>query len=201
MSIECHHLSKAYRHKVLFKDVQARFERGVCHCITGENGTGKTTLLKIVAGLEKADSGSVDVQGSCTYSGSNPYMIRGTVWDNLVYPLTLKRQKTPVDYERIRAISLKLGLSSLEKQPAHALSSGEKQKVALGRALALNPDILLLDEPTANIDKEMIESIEQILMEYVKDSQHTLLLVSHDMHQVNRLNGQIWTLNQQGFYR
>ena len=91
-----------------------------------------------------------------------------------------------------------LGLDGLEHREAHSLSSGEKQKVALGRALVWNPDILLLDEPTANIDVETIERIEHILLEYVKDPEHTLLLVSHDLEQARRLSGETWVLKAQG---
>lgn len=198
MSIECLQISKAYKHKSLFKDLNIAFEKGLCHCITGENGSGKTTLLKIVAGLEKADLGRVNVNGTCTYSGSNPYMLRGTVMENILYPLTLKRQGQKPDLKKVQAMIVQLGLDGLEHREAHSLSSGEKQKVALGRALVWNPDILLLDEPTANIDVETIERIEHILLEYVKDPEHTLLLVSHDLEQARRLSGETWVLKAQG---
>lgn len=201
MSIECLQISKAYKNKSLFKDLNIAFEKGLCNCITGENGSGKTTLLKIVAGLEKADSGSVRVKGTCTYSGSNPYMLRGTVAENIMYPLTLKRQARKTDQKQVQEIIEHLGLQGLEHRQAHSLSSGEKQKVALGRALIWNPNILLLDEPTANIDGDTIGRIEQILLEYVKDPNHTLLLVSHDLEQAKRLSGETWVLKEQGLFK
>ncbi len=197
MSIECRLISKGYKNKQLFKALNINFEKNICNCILGENGSGKTTLLKIIAGLEKADEGVVSKKGTCTYSGSNPYMMRGSVLENIQYPFTLKRQVGRPDPKAVLEIIERLGLRGLEHREAHSLSSGEKQKVALGRALVWQPNILLLDEPTANIDRDTIESIEQILLDYVKQPDHTLLLVSHDLEQAKRLYGKTWILKEQ----
>ena len=197
MSIECRLMTKGYKNKQLFKALTVTFEKNICNCIIGENGSGKTTLLKIIAGLEKADEGIVSREGTCTYSGSNPYMLRGTVLENIQYPFTLKRQMRSPEPKAILEMIERLGLKGLEHREAYSLSSGEKQKVALGRALVWQPNILLLDEPTANIDRDTIESIEQILLDYVKQPDHTLLLVSHDLEQAKRLSGKTWVLKEQ----
>jgi len=194
MSIKCHSVGKSFKNKLLFSDVTAEFKSGVCNCLTGENGTGKTTLLRIIAGLEKSDRGMVHKIGKCTYSGSNPYMLRGTVFDNILYPLTLKRHGSQPDKDKVYKMIEQLGLQGLEHREAATLSSGEKQKVALGRAMIWQPDILLLDEPTANIDRETVREIENILLEYVKIPSRTLLLVSHDHHQISRIAGESWVL-------
>ena len=196
MSIKCQSVGKSFKNKLLFSDVTAEFKSGVCNCLIGENGTGKTTLLRIIAGLEKSDKGSVHKIGKCTYSGSNPYMLRGTVFDNLIYPLTLKRHGGHPDKEKVNEMIEQLGLKGLEHREAATLSSGEKQKVALGRAMIWQPDILLLDEPTANIDRETVREIENILLEYVKKPSRTLLLVSHDHHQIGRIAGESWLLKE-----
>ncbi|MCK8061132.1 MULTISPECIES: ATP-binding cassette domain-containing protein [unclassified Fusibacter] len=196
MSIECLSLSKSFKSKLLFEDLNLKFEKGICHCISGENGTGKTTLLKIMAGLEKSDTGTVIKTGSCTYSGSNPYMLHGTVLENIQYPFTLTRQSDPSSREKVMAMIKRLGLQGLEQRTATSLSSGEKQKVALGRALVWNPEILLLDEPTANIDSSAVGKIEEILLDYIKSPNHTLLLVSHDLEQAKRLSGKSWILKK-----
>lgn len=201
MSIECRLMEKSYKNKSLFKDLTVIFEKGHCNCITGENGSGKTTLLRILAGLEKLDKGSIINNGTCTYSGSNPYMLRGTVRENLEYPFKLKRQLEKRNKEMVDSMIEKLGLKELEDQEAQTLSSGEKQKVALGRALVWDPDILLLDEPTANIDQATIESIEKILLDYVNRPNRTLLLVSHDNEQSKRLGGQTWLLKDQKLWK
>lgn len=194
MSIECKGVSKSYKHKQLFQDFTGTFSPGVCNCIVGENGVGKTTLLKIMSGILKPDSGVVTLSGMCTYAGSNPYMLRGTVMDNIAYPLMLKRQQGRRERHAVLEMIEQLGLDALKHQEAKTLSAGEKQKVALGRALVWDPEILLLDEPTANIDRSMIEMIEGYLKDYLKIKNRTLVVVSHDYEQVNRLSGVLWEI-------
>lgn len=197
MSIRCHNIEKGFRHRPLFKEVTVHFESGKCHCLLGENGTGKTTLLRMIAGLERLDGGSIQVEGTCTFSGSHPYMLRGTVLENLMYPFTLKQQGRKPSFDRIDELIEQLGLGTLRNQPAAQLSSGERQKVALGRALAWNPDVLLLDEPTSNIDGDMKPMIEALMLEYAQQASHTLLLVSHELAQTQRLSAEIWMLKDQ----
>ena len=194
MSIDCRGISKAYKHKQLFYNFTGTFPPGVCNCIVGENGVGKTTLLKIMSGILKPDSGSITVSGMCTYAGSNPYMLRGSVMDNIAFPLTLKRQHGRREQYVVLEMIERLGLEALKHQEARTLSAGEKQKVALGRALVWDPEILLLDEPTANIDRSMIEMIEGYLKDYLKNNNRTLVVVSHDYEQVHRLSGVLWEI-------
>lgn len=196
MSIECKDLSKSFGSKILFNDLNLTFQSGMCNCLIGENGSGKTTLLRILSGLEKADFGKVVINGTCTYASSNPYMLSGTVEENILYPLTLKRQFGKFNKLLLNEIINKLELQDIKNQEAKTLSAGEKQKVSLGRAIIWEPDILLLDEPTANIDKNMIKTIENILLEYISKPNKTLVVVSHDMEQVNRLAGKIHDLNK-----
>lgn len=197
MSIECRAVSKAYTHRWLFNDLNIVFPSGICNCIMGENGSGKTTLLRILAGLAKANSGEVIMAGTCTYAASNPYMMRGSAAYNIGYPLTLRRQGGRLDTDLVDGMLDRLGLSERKDQEACTLSAGEKQKVALGRALIWNPDILILDEPTANIDSGMIVNIENLLLDYVKNPNHTLIMVSHDSGQAQRLSGMLWVLKAQ----
>lgn len=196
MSIECRSIHKTYKRRAVLADVNAHFSSGKCHCIIGGNGAGKTTLLKIMAGLEKQDGGEIRLPDKCiTYSGSNPYMLQGTVRENIAYPMTLKRQGASIDVNRIETICKRLGLDSLMQQEARTLSAGEKQKVALARAMVWDPEILLLDEPTANIDRDTVESIEKLLGEFVTDSGRTLIVVSHDHGQAIRISDSIWRLD------
>jgi len=199
MSIECKGIGKAYKHKQLFQNFSGTFSPGVCNCIVGENGVGKTTLLKIMSGILKPDTGTVTLSGMCTYAGSSPYMLRGTVMDNIMYPLTLKRQQGRRERHAVMEMIEQLGLEALKHQEAKTLSAGEKQKVALGRALVWDPEILLLDEPTANIDPSMIENIEGYLKDYLKTKNRTLVVVSHDYEQVHRLSGVLWEIKHHNF--
>jgi len=199
MSIECKGIGKAYKYKQLFHNFSGTFSPGVCNCIVGENGVGKTTLLKIMSGILKPDTGTVTLSGMCTYAGSSPYMLRGTVMDNIMYPLTLKRQQGRRERHAVMEMIEQLGLEALKHQEAKTLSAGEKQKVALGRALVWDPEILLLDEPTANIDPSMIENIEGYLKDYLKTKNRTLVVVSHDYEQVHRLSGVLWEIKHHNF--
>lgn len=201
MSINCIQLEKKMNNQVLLNSIDANFQKGLCHCICGENGSGKTTLLKIIAGLEKANSGQVVYKGFSTYSGSSPYMLNGTVKENIEYPLKLKRQGKRVTQDAVLALIDRLGLKGVENREANVLSSGEKQKVALARALVWSPDILLLDEPTANIDLETVEKIEKLLLDFLKDQSKTVLLVSHDLQQANRVSDVMWHLKNKKLMR
>jgi len=197
MSIECKSISKTFHNRRLFHDISVIFPQGICNCVIGENGTGKTTLLKIIAGLIKADAGTIIMKGNCNYAGSNPYMLRGTVFENINYPLTLKRQGGKSNENQVNQMIDRLGLNKQKHQEACTLSAGEKQKVVLGRALVWNPDVLLLDEPTTNIDQKMIASVEELLMEYADNSSHTFVVVSHDHEQIKRFSGLQWHLVDQ----
>lgn len=125
-------------------------------------------------------------------------MLRGTVTDNIAYPLTLKRQIGRSGTWAVHEMIEQLGLEPLKHQEAKTLSAGEKQKVALGRALIWDPEILLLDEPTANIDSSMIEMIENYLKDYLRNKNRTLVVVSHDQDQVKRLSGVLWEIKGLG---
>lgn len=201
MSIDCIKLEKKFNNRVIFEGIDVVFKKGLCHCIKGGNGSGKTTFLKIIAGLEKFNSGHVFYKGFCTYSSSNPYMLNGTVLENIEYPLKLKRQKDRVDKKNVLTLIEALGLQDFENRMAESLSSGEKQKVALARALVWSPDILLLDEPTANIDLETVQKVENLLVEFTEDKRKTILLVSHDAQQANRISDVLWHLKDKKLIR
>lgn len=124
-------------------------------------------------------------------------MLRGTVFENINYPLTLKRQGGKSNENQVNQMIDRLGLNKQKHQEACTLSAGEKQKVVLGRALVWNPDVLLLDEPTTNIDQKMIASVEELLMEYADNSSHTFVVVSHDHEQIKRFSGLQWHLVDQ----
>ena len=164
-----------------------------CIVLTGENGAGKTTLLRIVAGLEKPDRCDlrVDRAGheswrrqrkrllkSVMYLHQQPYMLAGSLRRNLEYAARLN----PAIVDRETAVNRALlwaGLESLQFQSAASLSGGQKQRVALARARLRGPQILLLDEPTANLDSDSRARTLQMLREF-RDDGTAIVIVTHD---------------------
>jgi tungstate transport system ATP-binding protein len=153
-------------------------------CI-GPNGAGKTTLLKLLDGLIKPDTGTV------SYSFSNKTalvlhhtpMIKASTKANLSMVMDTDPAIGNVDVEQVLE---RVGLKSLASTPAHKLSAGERQKLCLGRAILQKPNLILLDEPTANLDPNTTEQVEEMIREF--DLQNTdVIFSSHQLAQVQRL--------------
>lgn len=166
---------------------------GHCTLITGENGAGKTTLLRIMAGLEKPNRGEITIDSgvsrtwrqsrkqllqSIMYLHQQPYMLSGSLYRNLDYTAKLN----PSILDRNSSIDKALhwaGLEAIAEQSANSLSGGQKQRIALARARLRSPQMLLLDEPTANLDQESRTRTLAMLKEF-RDSGMGLCIVSHD---------------------
>ncbi len=112
-------------------------------------------------------------------------LLNRSVWDNVAFGLELRNNRNSKDV--IQSALEKVGLERLAKQRARTLSGGEAQRVALARALVLEPDVLLMDEPTANLDPANVSIIEQIAADLNKNSGTTLVLVTHNIFQAKRL--------------
>lgn len=166
--------------------------RGEVLVILGPNGAGKSTLLRVLVGLESPRSGRVLLDGrpvrrddpelrrAAAAVLQRPYLWRGTVKQNVEYGLRVRRL-TGVEREaRVRDALAALGIAELRNAPVETLSGGEAQRVALARALAVRPDILCLDEPTADLDvtvrRRLLEDLERIL----RHSAPAIVLVTHD---------------------
>jgi len=160
---------------------------GITACI-GPNGAGKTTFLKLLHGLIKPNTG-----GSISYADGirsalvlhHTPMIKASVRTNI----GLNGLRIPSDHEIDRVLQ-EVGISHLQHQPAHQLSAGEKQKLSLGRARLQNPNLLLLDEPTANLDPTTTTQVEAMIREFAA-SGCDVLISSHQLAQVKRLAGSI----------
>ncbi len=186
-------LSKHFGKDLILDDTRFDISSHDCVLITGENGAGKTTLLRIMAGLEKPDYCEVIIDQaaaepwkrlrsrllkSVMYLHQQPYMLAGTLRRNLLYSAKLN----PAIVDRQASVDRAIhwaGLESLEEHAANSLSGGQKQRVALARARLRNPQILLLDEPTANLDNESREKTLQMLQGF-RDSGIAVIIVTHD---------------------
>ena len=185
-------LDKRFGQRVLFTDVRLDLESGSGYVLTGPNGSGKTTLLRIAAGFEPADA-LVEFRGQrvligaypetwrreIVYVHQQPYLFHTSIEENLEYGLA-RRGLVPAERKvRVREALEWAGLDDRRDVPPHKLSGGEKQRVALARAKVLNPTLLLLDEPTANLDgdarKQVLELVTALCIE-----NHTVVVASHD---------------------
>ncbi len=161
--------------------------------LTGENGSGKSTLLSLLGFLIAPKTGSLiffseiitskqhqNLRKQIGFLAQKPYLFRGTVIDNL--NLVLKIYHIPKNQreKKINLILEQLGITTLSKQQAKTLSGGELQKVALARALIMQPKILLMDEPFSYLDQPSIQLLEQFILDYVAEMQTTLVFSTHD---------------------
>ncbi len=200
MDINITNLLKKYHDKAVVDIDHTLFSSGAIYGITGDNGAGKTTLLKIIAGLEKYDAGEILYSGlpleqgmmkKITYLSQTPYLMRTSVYENIVYPLKIRKVEPSTIEIKAREIMDELKITELKDQLATLLSGGESQKVALARALVFDPEVLLLDEPTASIDPATIEMIEQAIVKRNKQHKMTVIMISHNMDQVKRMCDEI----------
>ena len=181
----------------ILERISVSIDPGAPTLVVGPNGAGKSTLLRLCMGL------AVPTEGRITWGGrtevkpvrrafvfQRPVMLRRTAAANLSYSLAqagVARGQRPARVERLLE---QVGLSELADRPARRLSGGEQQRLALARALARDPDLLLLDEPTASLDPAATRSVEEIVR-LAAQSGIKVVMASHDLGQVRRLAGNV----------
>ncbi|ADI02515.1 phosphate ABC transporter ATP-binding protein [Syntrophothermus lipocalidus] len=181
------------------------------YAILGPNGAGKTTLLRVLNLLLPPDSGKirfmeVDVDHSertrlalsremCMVF-QRPYMFRTNVFENVAYGLRLRNIAGRELRDKVTEALRFVGMLDFARRPAHKLSSGEAQRVALARALALRPRVLLLDEPTANLDPASVQALENIIKGCREEYRATVIMVTHNLFQAKRLAHEVVLLHE-----
>ena len=168
--------------------------RGEIHGLIGPNGCGKTTAMKLIAGLIKADSGTIDYGGltqrDITMAARKPYFLHDSVYRNLVYPLILRKIKP--DSALVDHYLEIAGLKDLREQYAPSLSTGQQQKLSLIRALIFSPKFILIDEALSNLDIESASLFEQIILEHQQKEPVTWLVISHQLSHIQRLCSRVF---------
>lgn len=195
---ELHEVSKSYGGVQALDGANLVVEEGETLGVVGQSGAGKTTLLRILSGLEEPTGGSVAFKDSrldasarlslrrcATMIFQTPLFLRGDVFTNIAYGLRLR--KTPEDKVReLVAVALdRVRLGGYEDRPARRLSGGEQQRVALARALVLDPEVLLVDEPTSNLDAANTKVISALIGE--EKQGRTVVVSTHDLDMIKRL--------------
>ncbi|HWH73137.1 MAG TPA: phosphate ABC transporter ATP-binding protein [Methylibium sp.] len=176
-----------YGSHVALRGVDLEVRRGERIALVGANGSGKSTLLRVLHGLLPPGEGTREVHGAPRLAMlfQRPFLLRLSVQTNVRIALWLAGVRGTEARERCALALARVGLAQEARRPARALSGGQQQRLALARACALHPDVLLLDEPTASLDPHAKREVESLLDELAAQGM-TLLLASHQLGQVKR---------------
>jgi ABC-type multidrug transport system ATPase subunit len=194
------HIRKDYDGKTVLKDCTYSFSDPGVYVLMGPNGCGKSTLLRISSLLERPDGGDllfqdngaplvqdISLRRRMTIVLPRTGVFNTTVSNNVAYGLSIRNlQKHAIKDNAQKALAF-VGLEHKAKQNARTLSSGETQRLGIARALAIGPEILFLDEPTASVDEENTAIIEAIIANLKKDGRTMVIMTTHDRDQAERL--------------
>lgn len=193
-------LTKSYNGRTVLALDTLEIQRGEVLALVGPSGAGKSTLLRLLNFLEPPTAGRLIFHDRAYQAGSEmplelrrrvttvfqrPMLLNRSVWDNVAFGLQLRGERNT--HELIQSTLELVGLAGLARQSAHTLSGGEAQRVVLARAIVLKPEVLLMDEPTANLDPYNVGLIEQIARRLNQEQGMTLVLVTHNVFQAHRL--------------
>ncbi len=196
MEIKIQKIKKVYGDRTVLDIEELFVEEGSLLGIIGPNGAGKSTLLNIIAGIEQQTEGRLYYgekrsekipYRDITMVFQSPYLLHTTAEKNIAYPLKLRGWQDTAIKRRVEELTEELGLVRLRKQKAWTLSAGEMQKVALARALSFRPKLLLLDEPTANIDPATTGELERMMKKINEEEGTTIITITHNLSQAKRL--------------
>jgi molybdopterin-binding protein len=210
--IETQNLCKKYSTKQVLKDINFKVQNGEIFVLVGPNGAGKTTLLRILDLLEDPSSGTVLFDGTQLdyHSAKHRLNIRRrigmvfqqtvlfnmNVFDNVAFGLKVKGESDENVRQKVRETLELVQLRSFEQKNALALSGGEAQRVALAQALVIEPELLLLDEPTANLDPRNVSIVEEALSRVNREKRTTMIMATHNMLQAENLAQRVAAFNE-----
>jgi tungstate transport system ATP-binding protein len=200
LTLSVSHVYKSYDGKHILKDCSFSFEKRGTYVLMGPNGSGKSTFFRICAFLEEPDSGDVnylpggsavakiiELRRKITLLLPKVGVFNTTVFKNVAYGLTIRGISKDEITERVERSLNFVGLVHKKNQKALTLSSGETQRLGIARAMVIEPEILFLDEPTASVDQENTEVIEDIILRMKKMGKSIVVITTHDMAQAERL--------------
>jgi molybdopterin-binding protein len=193
-------VTKVYGNKLVLDTINLQIQEGEILALLGPNGSGKTTMLKILAFIENPTSGEVEFQGKkVNFKSTEKVRLQSTlvfqkttlfstsVYSNIAYGLKIRKiPREKRDKEVKKALEL-VKLEGFEKRNAKKLSGGEQQRVAIARALVLKTKLLLLDEPTANLDPKNAGILEEVIDTVNRENKITIVIATHNMFQAKKL--------------
>lgn len=190
--LELHAASVCFGPLVALADCSLNISRGERLALVGANGSGKSTLLRLLHGLVPAAAGRVvrPVPARQAMLFQRPYMLRASVQNNVALGLWLGGQSWSAAQHQALVALERVGLDGLAQRSAKTLSGGQQQRLALARAWAVKPQVLLLDEPTASLDPTAKREVEALMSEFAASGM-TLIFSSHNLGQVKRLASRV----------
>lgn len=205
--LETRSLSRVVETETLVDDVSLQVSTSEVVAIIGPSGAGKSSFLRLLNRLDEPTEGTVYLDGT-NYREIPPQELRRriglipqnaaftqqTVGDNVALADTI-RDESP-DTRRVSTLLDRMGLDGYADRSIEDLSGGERQRVSIARALYVDPDVLLLDEPTSHLDSAAEAKIEDLLAELIRDDDLTCILVTHDTQQAKRLGDRIVTMTE-----
>ncbi len=208
MYVELKNINKKFGDYEAAKNISFGIEKGKLAALLGPSGSGKTTILRILAGLEQQDSGDVMIEGNVV--NDVPASERGigfvfqnyalfrymTVYENIAFGLKVQKMEKQKIRERVQEMISLIGLEGLEKRYPNQLSGGQRQRVAFARAIAPNPQLLLLDEPFAAIDAKVRKELRRWLKEMIEKVGITSIFVTHDQEEAVEVADDILIINE-----
>ena len=200
MNLQINHIRKGYDGRTVLEDCTFSFPEGRITVLMGPNGCGKSTLLRICSLLERSDGGGLRVldrdlpldadiglRRRITLVLPRTGVFNTTVFNNVAFGLQVRGASRSGLKPHVQKALALVGLDHKAGQHARTLSSGETQRMGIARALAIEPEILFLDEPTASVDEENTVLIESVIREMRKAGTSTIILTTHDRDQADRL--------------
>ncbi len=194
--IEVKNISKSFDKKIILKNYSYSFEDNKIYCLIGESGCGKTTLLRIISGLDRPDKGEVFYNNTPIKKPSkNIFMMNQsytnfpwkTCLENVLFPIKLQGQVREEHKKQAIDLLTEVGLEESINHYPYELSGGMKQRLALARTLMIKPEVILMDEPLSALDPSTREKMQDMIIKLHKETQNTIIMITHDHDEAEKM--------------
>lgn len=202
--LELRNISLTYGPQRVLENISYVFKPGIIYGVIGPNGAGKSTLLRVMTAMEKPAAGQVFWGGKLLLEPSTqitcmwqkPYLLASSVRDNLLYGLKIRGWSKKAQVERLTTLLANFKLQEYEGRSVETLSGGEGARVVLARTVAPKPQLLVLDEPAANLDPSYTAQLEEALRFIATEEKISIVLVTHDLFQAKRVAEETIYINE-----